>query len=118
MDFEGSKQIGYLNEFINQFDWWAFKPANDLLIEQPGDDKFDEFIAVVAKEDHSTILVYSPVKQVIKLYNLNKDLYQIRWFNPITNTYSDGTINAEGSTLEIENTMDHDMVLIVEKIDQ
>jgi hypothetical protein len=118
LDFEGSKQIGYLNEFINQFDWWTFKPANDLLVEQPGDDKFDEFIAVVANEDHSTILVYSPVKQVIKLYNLNKDLYQIRWFNPVTNTYSDGTLNAEGSTLEIENTMDHDMVLILEKIKQ
>ncbi|EAZ83020.1 apiosidase-like domain-containing protein [Algoriphagus machipongonensis] len=115
LDFEGSKQIGYLNEFINQFDWWNFKPANDLLVDQPGDEKFDQFVSVVSNEEKSKILIYSPVKQPFKLFNINGNTYQLRWFNPIDNTYMEGNLSPKDPILEFENPLDQDMVLVLER---
>jgi hypothetical protein len=47
---------------LRKFDWTEFRPANELLVEQPGDKVFNHFVVVVTNEDKSTILVYSPVK--------------------------------------------------------
>lgn len=116
IDFNGSQQIGYLHEFISGFDWTELRPANDLLIEQPGDNVFNHFIAVVANEDQSTVLVYTPVKQVIKLRSLDLDNYKIQWYNPISNSYLDGKLEQNGSTFKVDNPLDQDMVLILERI--
>lgn len=118
VDFEGSLQIGYLHDFITKFNWWEFRPANELLIEQPGDKIFNHFISVVATQDHSTILVYSPAKQPIKLYSLNGIEYKVRWFDPINNRYIDGDATQQSHILEFENPLEQDMVLVMEKISQ
>lgn len=71
LDLDGSHQIGYLHEMLRKFDWTEFRPANELLVEQPGDKVFNHFVVVVTNEDKSTILVYSPVKEPLKLFELD-----------------------------------------------
>ena len=116
IDFDGSQQIGYLHEFINGFDWTELRPANQLLVEQPGEKVFNHFIAIIANEDRSTVSVYTPVKQVINLRSLDLHNYKIQWYNPISNSYIDGKLEQSGSTFKVENSLDQDMVLVLEKI--
>lgn len=116
IEFDGSYQVGYLNGFMNSFNWWEFRPANELLVEQPGDGVFNHFISVVSNEDKSKILVYSPVKQTIKLFALDGIEYKVSWFDPVKNSYQGGSLNQNGQLLEFENPLAQDMVLILEKL--
>ncbi|WP_057936300.1 apiosidase-like domain-containing protein [Algoriphagus resistens] len=115
VDFEGSKQIGYLHEFISQFEWWKFKPANELLVNQPGDEVFNHFISAVANEDRSTIVIYSPVRQPIKVFNSDGKEYQVRWFDPIGNKFINSGTSTKEHILGFENPLDQDMVLVLEE---
>ncbi|MEB2782972.1 DUF4038 domain-containing protein [Algoriphagus sp. C2-6-M1] len=117
VDFDGSLQIGYLHEFISKFNWWVFRPANELLVNQPGDKVYNHFVSVVANEDKSTILVYSPTKQPVKLYSIIGIEYKARWFNPINNSYLDGEAPQKSHILEFENPLDQDLVLVLERAD-
>jgi len=117
LDFDGSHQIGYLHEVISKFDWTEFRPANELLVEQPGDKVFNHFVSVVTNEDKSTILVYSPVKQPLKLFELEGIEYKVRWFDPVTNSYEDGAVNRQGHVLKFENPLEQDMMLILERLE-
>ncbi|WP_296705597.1 DUF4038 domain-containing protein [Algoriphagus sp.] len=115
IEFDGSYQVGYLNEFINSLKWWEFRPANELLVNQPGNKTFNHFTSVVANEDRSIILAYSPVNQAIKLFELNGIEYEARWFDPVKNSYLKADIQKEGNILLFENPLNQDMVLILEK---
>lgn len=115
VDFEGSKQIGYLHEFIQQFEWWNFRPDNELLAVQPGDEVFNHFISVVANEDRSKILIYSPNKQLIQVFNIEGKEYQTRWFDPVENKFINDEITTQAHILEFENPLDQDMVLVMEE---
>ncbi len=117
VDFEGSKQIGYLHEFINQFEWWKFRPANELLVAQPGDEVFNHFISVVANEDRSIVLIYSPVKQSIRVFNIDGKKYKVRWFDPILNKFITSEPTPHEHILEFENPLDQDMVLVMEEFE-
>ena len=83
IEFPGSKQIGYLAAFINQYEWWELKPHADLLMEQPGDHVYNHFISVVADDQLNHILAYTPIRQNIKIRNLQGYTYQLTWFDPV-----------------------------------
>jgi hypothetical protein len=89
---------------LRKFDWTEFRPANELLVEQPGDKVFNHIVVVVTNEDKSTILVYSPVKQPLKLFELEGIQYKVRWFDPVTNSYEDGTMNQQGHILKFKKS--------------
>ena len=116
IEFPGSLQIGYLSSFIQEFEWWTFKPAPDLLLKQPGKSTYNHFISVMADDYMQTILAYSPIKQEIKIRNINLVRYDVRWFDPGANIYFD--TGQEVSTAEIVLTppVDHDCVLILERM--
>jgi hypothetical protein len=115
LDFDGSKQIGYLHEFIEGFDWWDLRPANELLAEQPGDATYNHFISVLATANRSLILVYNPVKQPIKLYGSGLGDLKMTWFDPVNNSYSEAVSHSQKDFVEVENPKDQDMVLILKK---
>lgn len=115
INLPGSVQAGYLAGFITKFAWWEFFPAGELLIDQPGDKTFNEFVSVVKTLNNKTILAYLPVKQTIKLRKPEGHNYSIRWFDPVKNEYSVGTGNDEGTVLTVSSPSEHDMVLILEE---
>ena len=110
MKFPGSMQIGYLAGFIRQYEWWDLRPANELLIKQPGDDKFNEFISVVKSPDGKTILAYLPTKYTIKLRTGNEK-YQGRWFDPVKNQYYKAKPEASNGLTAVTPPSDSDWVL-------
>jgi hypothetical protein len=116
MNLPGSLQMGYLKQFITKFDWWNLYPAQEILVVQPGDIKFNEFVSVVKTADNKLILAYMPVKQEIKIRKPDNKNYSVRWFDPVKNEYSNGSASDDGTLITISNSAGQDMLLILEAI--
>ena len=116
INFPGSIQMGYLAQFIKKFAWWNFYPAQELLLNQPGNEKYNQFVSVVKTTDNKTILAYLPVNLTIKLKKPAGHNYSVRWFDPVKNVYSNGTGSDDGNILTITSPADSDLVLILEEV--
>jgi len=115
IDFPGSIQIGYLARFIRTLDWWRFKPAPELLVQQPGDKQFNHFISVVKTDNQNKILAYVPVKSTFSLYNRQHLEYEGQWFDPVVNKYLKAELNNSNGLLMISSPVDQDLILILSK---
>ena len=116
MYFPGSVQLGYLAEFMRNFQWWNLYPAQELLTDQPGDKTFNHFVSILKSTDNKHILAYFPVRLTIRLRRPPNAEYTVKWFDPVRNTYSDGKVTGNGQVMTISSPSDGDMVLILEKI--
>jgi hypothetical protein len=114
INFSGSIQMGYLNQFIKKFEWWRLYPAQDLLMEQPGDKAFNQFVSLVKYTDNKTILAYLPVKMTINIRKPINVSYKVKWFNPVKNVYSDGNSSDDGLVMSFTSPVESDMLLIIE----
>jgi hypothetical protein len=115
IDAPGSRQIGYLTNFMQQYRWWKLKPANHLLMSQPGDQQYDHFISVAATPESDLIMVYIPTQSRIGLRNPFDFNYSGQWFNPETNEKSRAKISVDGNMLTAESPREGDMVLVLQK---
>lgn len=113
IDFPGSLQIGYLSKFIQQFEWWALKPAPDLLMSQPGEKVYNHFIAIAATDDLKTVIAYSPRQQEISIRNLQNHSYKAQWFDPVNDKYVPAKIDNKSTKLSFMPPGDQDFVLVL-----
>ena len=111
----GSSQVGYLAEFIRSFEWWKFRPAGELLAEQPGNEVYNHFISIARNPENGTIMAYLPKKGEVKILNLLKSRYDGQWFDPVENVFSDAEISTENNVLRAVSPKDQDMVLILKR---
>ncbi|MGK7393649.1 MAG: apiosidase-like domain-containing protein [Candidatus Cyclobacteriaceae bacterium M3_2C_046] len=116
INFPGSLQIGYLSEFINQYEWWKLTPSQEILVEQPGDQQFNHFISVVKNDDSSLIMAYLPVLQEIKIYNPDHLNYEGQWFDPVNNVYLEATLVNSQGIVSTTPPSASDHVLILKKV--
>jgi len=117
IDFPGSLQMGYLAGFIQQFEWWNLYPANDILAEQPGEEVYNHWISVVKNPSGDLIIAYIPEKADVKLFNPGNFNFSARWFNPVTNNYTDADIICLNNSIVCKQNADNDMLLILRKIE-
>ena len=117
INLPGSRQVGYLAAFVQQFSWWKMFPDNTILLQQPGDEDYTHFVSVVRTEDYRTVLVYIPASTSLTLRNPANLSYRLRWFNPSENTYVSGedTGMVSGETLQITPPEPQDSVAILEE---
>ncbi len=115
IDFPGSIQIGYLAKFMEQFDWWKLKPAQQLLVHQPGEEVYNEFISLLSYDDYSTILAYLPQDGQLQIRNPLNLSYQARWFNPVTNQYQQANLDLKEGFIEVVSNFQNDMLLVLIK---
>ena len=101
-------------QFIQKFKWWDLFPAQDLLIQQLGDKTFNHFVSVVKSTDNKTILAYLPVNLVVKIRKPLDVEYQVGWFDPVKNVYTDGSVVDDGLILTVTSPAESDMLLILE----
>jgi hypothetical protein len=109
----GSVQVGYLARFIQQMEWWTLRPAQELLVEQPGDRVFDEFVSVVKSEDHHTILAYLPGPVRARLRPPLREPYACRYFDPVTGDYLPGSRTVSDPVVEFLSPLSHDSVAVL-----
>lgn len=114
IEFPGSLQIGYLSQFFQQFNWWELRPAQELLLDQPGDEVFNHFIGIVANPARSTILAYTPTQQAVKIRCSMDQKYGARWFDPIKNQYVKASLSYETGYLMATPPSAQDYVLVLQ----
>ncbi|MBK8503326.1 MAG: DUF4038 domain-containing protein [Saprospiraceae bacterium] len=116
IEFQGSKQIGYLATFISQYRWWELKPHAELLLQQPGEEVFNHFISIVADDQLNYILTYTPIQQDIQIRNLLGYNYEITWFDPATNQYRKAGA-VDSFLISLRPPSNQDYVLILKRSD-
>lgn len=109
----GSVQVGHLARFIQQLPWWTLRPAQELLVEQPGDRTFDEFVSVLKSEDHRTILVYLPGPVRARLRLPLREPYACRYFDPVVGEYLPGSRTTSEPLVELLSPLAHDAVAVL-----
>jgi hypothetical protein len=113
LDLPAGIQVGYLAEFMRTLPWWRLKPAGQLLAGQPGDGTFNHFISVSQADECGTIVVYTPVKSTIKLFNPLGRKYQGEWFSPVANDLITAAVTHRDGIVEAVPPRDGDMVLVL-----
>jgi hypothetical protein len=113
LELPGSTQIGYLGDFMRTLPWWDLNPAQEILLSQPGDDRFQDHVSVLKTRDHRLYLVYFPGKIPARLRLPEGSAYDAEWFDPVNNSYQSTQYEYEGSVLEFSNPMPEDAVLIL-----
>lgn len=116
LQLPGSIQIGYLGTFMQTLEWWKLKPANELLVEQPGEKDAHAFVSVSRSDDRKTIVAYVPVAAPIALRNPNDEVYEAQWFDPVANRTSRATWTTQQGVMRISAApAQHDHVLVLKK---
>ena len=117
LDLPGSLQVGYLSQFIRQFDWWSLQPDPDLLVWQPGDRNYLQYVSVVRSEDYRTVLAYIPTDLAIEILNPKQFTYRVRWFDPVQGIDQPGAYTTmEGENMQTKALLTTGNVLILTKI--
>lgn len=115
LKLSGSVQIGYLANFLRRFDWWALRPAPELLVEQPGDREAHLFVSALATDDGRLVLVYFPAPTTARLANAFRRSYVAEWFDPATNeSRAAGGLSTDGM-LQVSSPFVEDAVLILRR---
>ena len=113
IELPGSIQVGFLGRFIREFEWWDLRPAQELLLEQPGEDDYKQHISVLKSLNSQTILVYLPQRQEVKFRIPTGKQYTIRWFDVVEGIYTDATIELRGNVLSASSPLEKDGVLVL-----
>ena len=95
MEAEGAICVGHLKALFDSIPWWLLRPAQELLVEQPGTPQMPhKFIAAAKAEDGSLALIYTPEGGEIALRTELLELPAARWFNPRTGEWIEaGEVN-------------------------
>jgi hypothetical protein len=111
MNLPGSTHMKHLKSLFASLQWWKLRPAEELLVEQPGISDPSRFVAV-AKADE-WLLAYLPVGGEVRLRieGLGQRL-AARWFNPRTGVWLARTA-AQGATHRFNAPDSNDWVLWV-----
>ena len=115
IEFPGSIQMGYLAQFVNQFDWWNLYPANEIIAEQPGERIYNHWISALKSPDNAIIIVYIPQKGKVKLFNPDGYKYSAQWYNPVTNDYSEANIAERNHEIIFTQDFENDMLIVLKK---
>ncbi len=113
IEFPGSRQIGYLGEMIRSLRWWDMVPAQELLLEQPGEEDYKRHISVLKSRDHTLILAYLPGPGRVELLTGPGKTYSGRWFDPVNNRYEKAALTRDGRKVNAVNPFEEDAVLIL-----
>ncbi len=114
IDEPGSRQIGYLTNFMQEYTWWELKPANHLLLHQPGDENYDEFIAVAATPNYDLIMAYIPAGHTLELRNMHGKKYSSEWFDPENNEKSGAKLTRNDNSISAKPPKTGDVVLVLQ----
>jgi len=113
IDLPGSHQIGYLGAFMRKYEWWNLRPAQGILLEQPGKENFRKYISVLKSLDSKHILVYLPQKQEASLRLPSGVRYKTQWFDPVENKLINASVKLEGRLLQAASPLEKDAVLVL-----
>jgi hypothetical protein len=93
-DLPGAFSMQELHELFTSFDWWRLEPAQELVVNQPGDEDVSKFIAAARTNDGTAAIIYMPEGMEIQINTGDLDVSNARWYHPRTGGWVDaGEVN-------------------------
>lgn len=83
IDAEGALSLRPLRAFFDSLPWWRLRPAQELLVVQPGDQDAEAFITVATTEERDTVVAYLPKGGEVHLSH-QVNIAEAQWFDPRT----------------------------------
>lgn len=84
-------------------------------LSQRKENNYNHWISVVKSPDDATILAYIPEKTDVEFYNPEGIEYSARWFNPVSNQYSDAVIEQKNHKIAFTHNFENDMLIILKE---
>lgn len=98
---DGARQMAHVRTFFESGPWTKLRPAQDLLLRQPGEDDPNRWITLASTEDRIWTVAYTPTGDAIPLRLASGKQAKLQWFNPRTGEWSKPqSISGETVTLE------------------
>lgn len=92
MHLPGSTHMKHLAALMRSLPWHKLRPAQDVLVNQPGERDPTRWVAAAAPEDRSFLLAYVPAGSALILKPaVIQALPRMRWFDPRTGIWRDAT---------------------------
>ncbi len=82
LDTPGTRSMTVLRRFFESGEWWRLRPAQDLLLIQPGTADVRRFITAGRTTDDRWTVVYTPCGGSIELARDAVGARNARWFDP------------------------------------
>lgn len=111
----GSVQIGYLAKVFRRIEWWTLRPAQDVLLEQPGERDPQRYVAAAKSDDGALLVVYVPTPGSVRLANPFGHRFEAEWFDPVASVSRPGGSLGPADVLEIASPFQEDAVLILRR---
>ena len=80
----GAEQMKYVAGIFSAIDYWRLRPAQALLIDQPGIETAREFISAAATPAGDLLVIYTPVVSVVTMRTEGVPPGPAIWMNPRT----------------------------------
>lgn len=114
LQLPGSIQVGYLSKFLQGLEWWKLKPAQELLVQQPGDSVANNFVSVSRSDDRKTTVVYVPSGEEIYLYSPDEGRHEGKWFDPVADTFKKASLSTKKGVMRVTVPKSkNDLVLVL-----
>lgn len=109
-----AEQVRFLYDFFTSLEWWRLRPAQDMLLAQPGNASAGETIVAARTERGDLALVYTAAARRIEL-NLSslRDSLVGYWFNPVNGELIPATSRGTREHACFETSAAGDRVLVL-----
>jgi hypothetical protein len=115
LETPGLRSMTVMRHFFEALDWWALRPAPEVLAAQPGEDDPTRFVAAAKRSDGKVVVIYTPEGGSLALNaGALPDGAVACWFNPRTGAWAEvGSLSEAGG--DVQTPDDHDWVLFFRK---
>jgi hypothetical protein len=109
-----AEQMAHVADVFTSIDFAGLRPAQNLIVNQPGDLTPANFIAAARSEDGKVAIIYTPARQAIGLRPSDLPArLKARWFNPRDGRFSVGSGIVAGDALRFNPPGEEDWVLVI-----
>lgn len=124
MNFDGAVQVGASRKYLNQYEWWKFVPAQDIVEDPEGEAEYEHTVAARIEDDFIIAYKQRFLNRIanpyyMKFKNLKPGIsYQAKAYNPIRDYEVNlGTVKVQedGTVVSPKFPSVNDWVLILKR---
>jgi hypothetical protein len=110
----GAEQIKPLSEFLHSIDWWRLRPTPMFVVNQPGNEKPERYVAAARTDEKDLMIVYIPEDRTIEIkLNALPPSPNISWVNPRNGKTSPAVAVVTTDTCQFPTPEEGDWILLM-----
>ena len=113
LDTPGARSMTIVRRYLESGEWWRLRPAQEILLGQPGADDVLRFVTAGRTDDGRWTAIYLPLGGTVEVARAAADGRSARWFDPRTGRWqaAAGRHGATADALAFDAPDDEDWVL-------